>query len=73
MNDDLNKCYPAMTIEEAKIILEQNGYVLEEGKFGKMLAAGAIAAAGLFGQANASDICKRKRNIFKCIPKSSTV
>lgn len=43
-----------MQLEEAKVILEENGYeLLEEGKFGKALAAGALALSSLFGFSNA--------------------
>ena len=35
-----------MTIEEAKEILEDAGYILEEGVISKALGAGALAAGG---------------------------
>ena len=38
-----------MTIEEAKEILEDTGYILEEGVFSKALGAGALAAGLAFG------------------------
>lgn len=44
-----------MTLNEAKRILEDNGYVLEEGRFGRALAAGAIALGAAFGSAHATD------------------
>ena len=43
-----------MELDEAKVILEENGYeLLEEGKLGRALAAGALALGSLFGLANA--------------------
>lgn len=38
-----------MTLDEAKEILEDSGYVLDEGVFSKALGAGAIAAGMAFG------------------------
>lgn len=44
-----------MKLDEAKVILEENGYeLLEEGKLGRVLAAGALALGSLFGFANAN-------------------
>ena len=44
-----------MRLDEAKVILEENGYeLLEEGKLGRALAAGALALGSLFGFSNAS-------------------
>lgn len=44
-----------MDINEAIQILEENGYVLEEGRLGRMLATGALAGAALFGGAHATE------------------
>ena len=39
-----------MRLDEAKVILEENGYeLLEEGKLGRALATGALALGSLFG------------------------
>lgn len=43
-----------MNLREAKQILNENGYeLLDEGKFGKALAAGALALGLAAGHANA--------------------
>lgn len=44
-----------MELAEAKEILLNNGYILEEGKLSRMLAAGAIAGTALFGNVNAAE------------------
>ncbi len=45
-----------MQIDEAKVILEENGYeLLEEGKLGRALAAGALALSSLFNSVFAND------------------
>lgn len=47
-----------MRLDEAKVILEENGYeLLEEGKLGRALGIGALALGSLVGNANAiSDV-----------------
>ena len=43
-----------MRLDEAKVILEENGYeLLEEGKLGRALGIGALALGSLVGNANA--------------------
>lgn len=43
-----------MKLDEAKVILEENGYeLLEEGKLGRALGIGALALGSLVGNANA--------------------
>lgn len=43
-----------MRLDEAKVILEENGYeLLEEGKLGRALGIGALALGNLFGTAHA--------------------
>ena len=45
-----------MRLDEAKVILEENGYeLLEEGKLGRVLAAGALALGALFNSVFAND------------------
>ena len=44
-----------MELREAKQILNENGYVLEEGKLGRALAAGALALNSLFNSVFAND------------------
>lgn len=45
-----------MDLREAKQILNKNGYVLEEGKLGRALTAGALALGLTAGNANAMDL-----------------
>jgi len=43
-----------MRLEEAKVILEENGFeLLDEGKLGRILGAGALALGLTAGHANA--------------------
>lgn len=45
-----------MDLNEAKIILNENGYeLLDEGKFGRAIGMGALALGSLIGNANAID------------------
>ena len=45
-----------MRLNEAKVILEENGYeLLEEGKLGRALGIGALALGCLFGVSNATN------------------
>lgn len=45
-----------MELNEAKVILEENGYeMLEEGKLGRALATGALALGSLFNSVFAND------------------
>ena len=42
-----------MKLDEAITELEEHGYIVNEGKIGRALAAGAIALGSLFGLSNA--------------------
>lgn len=45
-----------MQIDEAKVVLKENGYeLIEEGKLGRALAAGALALSSLFNSVFAND------------------
>lgn len=44
-----------MDLREAKQILNENGYVLEEGKLGRALGIGALALGCLFGVSKATN------------------
>lgn len=55
-----------MTLKEAKQILEDNGYIVE-GRFGRALAAGAIAAGTMFGHSHAADSPEQVKEISSTV------
>ena len=53
-----------MKLEEAKVVLEENGYeLIEEGKLGRALATGALALSSLFNSVFANDEFDNKPKI----------